>query len=215
MIIIFFNNLHNFIYSGALLSIVPRIKYAKQLNAIRVKPVFGVKDLEDAGVPRAYARQRLHKLEKSGAIYRIERGKYTESDSALLVATHLTHPSYLALWSALSVRGLTTQIPFAVQVVTSRKRFNRSVTFMGSEIRFYSVRPSMMFGYENMVFDSGQRIQVAKPEKIIIDALYLGAIPINELTEALEVADTELLESYVKLARNRSVREAVRGLMRC
>jgi predicted transcriptional regulator of viral defense system len=194
---------------------VPRFVYSKQLQETFKRPVFGVKDLVELGVPPGYARLRLHQLHVSGRIHRVERGKYTTSDNPVLVATHLTEPCYLALWSALSARGLTTQIPFAVQVVTSRERFARRLVFAGSELRFHHVRPGLMFGYEQVPYGDGWRVPMAKVEKVIIDAIYLGEIPLGELGEAVEAADSDLLREYSELTGNRRVISAVRGLLEC
>ena len=192
---------------------MPRIVYSKQTRAALDRPVFGVKDLAELGVPQGYARLRLHKMHASGRIHRIERGKYTTSDDPVLVATHLTEPCYLSLWSALSARGLTTQIPFAVQVVTSRQRFSRRLSFEGSELRFYHVRPGLMFGYEHVPYGDGWRVPMARVEKVVIDAIYLGEIPTGELGEAVGSADPALLREYAKLTGNRRVISAVRGLI--
>ena len=215
MIVMFFNNLHRFIYSKSLSSNVPITLYSKHIADILKKPVFGVKNLAERGVPAAYARQRLHQMYASGSIFRVERGKYTASDNAVLVATHLTEPCYLTLWSAMSARGLTTQIPFAVQVATTRERFTRRIEFGGTEIRFYRLRPGMMFGYENVPFGDGCRIPLARVEKILIDAIYTREIPLGELGEAAESADARLLKEYSELTGNRRVINAVKELLKC
>lgn len=194
---------------------MPRTVYTKQLDAAMMRPVFGVSDLVGLGVPPAYARLRLHNLNASGRARRVERGKYTTSDDPVLVATHLTEPCYLALWSALSARGLTTQIPFTVQVVTSRKRFERRIRFAGSEVRFYHVRPGLMFGYEHVPYGDGRRVPMARVEKVIVDAIYLGEIPLGELGEAVEAADRGLLREYAELTGDRHVISTVRGILGC
>ena len=194
---------------------MPRTIYSKQIAAILNMPVFGVKDLAGRGVPPAYARQRLHLMSVSGRIARIERGKYTATADPVLVATHVTEPCYLSLWSALNYRGLTDQIPFSVQVVTSRKRFARKLTFASSEIRFYYVRPGMMFGYEQVPFGEGHRIPIAKAEKTIIDAIYLNGMPLEDLGKAMDSADPALLMEYSQLTGNRHVIAAVKELLKC
>jgi predicted transcriptional regulator of viral defense system len=131
------------------------------------------------------------------------------------VAAHLTEPCYISLWSAMSIRSLTTQIPFAVEVVTSRRRFKRKIAFLGTKIFFYTVKPALMFGYENIVWNEGLRIAVAKPEKIIIDALYFRAIPVEDLEEMMDIIDKALLQRYAKLTKNKKIMTAVRRLIRC
>lgn len=189
--------------------------HTRRIAEVLGRPVFGVRDLVERGVPPDYARLRLHQMQTSGRIRRVERGKYTTSDDPVLVGTHLTEPCYLSLWSALSARGLTTQVPFAVQVVTSRKRFARHIAFAGAEVRFHQVRPGMMFGYEHVPYGDGCRIPLARVEKVIVDAVYLGEIPPGELGEAVEAADADLLREYSELTGNRRVMGAVGRLMGC
>jgi predicted transcriptional regulator of viral defense system len=86
------------------------------------------------------------------------------------------------MWSALSIRKLTTQIPFSVEIITTRKRFNRKIMFKNTPIIFYTAQPEMMYGYENIIWKEHIRIPVAKPEKIIVDALYFRTISPEELT---------------------------------
>ena len=194
---------------------MPKNLYREKFGRVMGKPVFGVRDLADLGVPRKYAGLRLHQLAASGKIFRAERGKYTASDDPVLVATHLTEPCYLTLWSAMSARGLTTQVPFSIQVATSRKRYARQIDFLGNEIRFYQLRPGMMFGYEYVAWGSGHRIPMARVEKVIIDAIYLGEIPPGEMEDAVKGADREVLDEYSKLTGNRRVMAAVKELLKC
>jgi len=194
---------------------MPRNLYSDQIARVMRKTVFGVKDLADLGVPKEYARQRLHKLCSSEKIRRVEKGKYTASDDPFLVAAHLTEPCYISLWSALSEMGLTTQIPFSIQVITSRKRYSRRLTFLGTEIRFHHVRPEMMFGYEYRIKGEGHRIPIARVEKVIIDAIYLNEIPLEELDEALEHSDPCILKEYSELTNNNRVKDRIREIMVC
>src|SRR4030042_5725228 len=137
---------------------MPIIKYKNILQKVTEKPVFSVNDLAHQKIPRDYAKKILHESFKSGRITRIERGKYTILDDALIVATHLTEPCYVSLWSALSIHKLTTQIPFSVEIVTTRKRFKRKIMFKNTPIIFYTAQPSMMYGYENIIWKENIRI---------------------------------------------------------
>jgi predicted transcriptional regulator of viral defense system len=192
---------------------MPIIKYNKVLQRVFKKIVFRVDDIVNEGIPQAYAKKVLHLLSKTGRIKRIERGKYTTSDDPVAVAAHITHPCYISLWTAMSIRRITTQIPFAVEVVTSRKRFKRKIEFEGVPIIFYTVSPKMMFGYENVIWKENVRIAVAKPEKVIIDALYLGKIPFDELKEAVRVSDVKILKEYSKLTGDEKIVQTVKRLI--
>lgn len=179
---------------------MPVVKYREILEHIFRMPVFGPEDLQKNGVSKNYSKKLLHTLAKSGKVTRIERGKYTCLDDAVAVAPHITKPSYLSLWTAMSIRNLTAQIPFSVEVVTSRKRFKKKISLGGTEIIFYSVRPEMMFGYENMVWKENIVIPVANPEKIVVDAVSIGGIPEDEVLNAIKVSDVSLLKKYAKMS---------------
>jgi len=194
---------------------MPIIKYKDLIQKITEKPVFGVSDLANQNMPRAYAKKILHELFKSGKITRIERGKYTVLDDAHIVATHLTEPCYVSMWSALSIRKLTTQIPFSVEIITTRKRFNRKIMFKNTPIIFYTAQPEMMYGYENIIWKEHIRIPVAKPEKIIVDALYFRTISPEELTDVIAVVDKKLLISYAQLTHDTYVTKTIERMISC
>jgi predicted transcriptional regulator of viral defense system len=194
---------------------MPIIKYKNILQQVMEKPVFGVDDLAHRDIQRSYAKKLLHESFKSGRITRVERGKYTILDDPLIVATHLTEPCYVSLWSALSIHHLTTQIPFAVEVITPRKRFNRKIMFQNTPIVFYTVQPGMMYGYENIIWKEDRRIPVAKPEKIIVDAIYFHAVALEELLPVVASLDIKLLRSYAQLAHDSFVITTVERLLAC
>jgi len=194
---------------------MPIIKYKNLIQKVTEKPIFGVNDLVHKNIPRQYAKKILHELNKSGKITRIERGKYTIIDDPLTVATHLTEPCYVSMWSALSIRKLTTQIPFSVEIVTTRKRFNRKIIFNNTPIIFYNTHPKMLYGYENIIWKENVRIPVAKPEKIIIDALYFNTIPQEDLSELIDKVDKKLLRSYAKLTQKKYIINIVERLLSC
>ena len=72
----------------------------------------------------------------------------------------------------------------------------------------------MMFGYENLVWKENHRITLAKPEKIIIDALYLRAIPSEELEDVINSVDKELLLTYAKLTGNSGIINTIKELIK-
>jgi predicted transcriptional regulator of viral defense system len=166
-------------------------------------------------VPQNYAKKYLHELSKSGTILRIERDKYTTLDDPIIVASHLTEPCYVSMWSALSIHKLTTQIPFSVEVITTRKRFKRKIMFNDTPIVFYTVQPLMMYGYENIVWKENIRIPVAKPEKIVIDALYLKLLLPEEISEIVDSVNKELLISYAKMTQDNTISRTIKEMISC
>ncbi|HDM23133.1 MAG TPA: hypothetical protein ENG20_05050 [Methanomicrobia archaeon] len=193
---------------------MPVIKYKGIMEQIMKKPVFTPKDLHNEKIPENYSKKLLFTLTRSGKIKRIERGKYTCLDDPIAVAAHITEPCYLTLWTAMSIRGVTTQIPFAVEVATSRKRFKKKIIFQNTPIIFYTINPKMMFGYENIIWKDEIRIPVAKPEKIVIDAIYMGKMPEDEIIRIIRNSDHVLLKRYAELTSNK-VMEKIKELIKC
>ena len=194
---------------------MPVIKYKKIIEHIIRKPVFTPEDMHNEGMPKNYSKKLLFMLAKSGKIKRIERGKYTALDDPVAVAPHITKPSYLSLWTAMSIRNLTTQIPFAVEVVTSRKRFKGKIDFEGTPIVFHAVNPKMIFGYENIIWKGNIRIPVANKEKIVIDAVKIGSMPEEEIFQAAKLSDISLLKRYAKLTGDEKVVGKIKELVKC
>ncbi|MBI5332842.1 MAG: hypothetical protein HZB65_04670 [Candidatus Aenigmarchaeota archaeon] len=194
---------------------MPIIKYRDAIEQAMKKSVFSTSDLHAEGITENYAKKLLYMISKKKRITRIERGKYTAFDDPVIIASHITEPCYLSLWTAMSIRNLTAQIPFAVEVMTSRRRFNRELDFLGTRIMFYTIEPQMMFGYENIVWKENIRIAVAKTEKIIIDAIHIDSIPEDEIKRMISVCDKSLLEKYAKLTGNKQIIKRVGGLIKC
>lgn len=196
---------------------MPVIKYKEALARVFRKPVFSPKSLHNEGVPKNYSKKLLFTLAKSGRIRRIERGKYTCLDDPVAVAAHITEPCYLSSWAGMSIRNLTTQIPFAVEVVTSRKRFKQKIDFAGTPIIFHTVNPRMMFGYENIVWKGNVRIPVANPEKLVIDAVHIGSIPEEETLQIIKNSNRlniPLLKKYAELTGNEKIKDKIEELIK-
>lgn len=194
---------------------MPVIKYREALDSAMRKPVFGTEDLHHEKISKGYSKKLLHMLAKSGKIRGIEKGKYTCLDDPVAVAAYITRPSYLSLWTAMSIRNLTDQVPFAVEVVTSRRRFRSRIEFSGTPIIFHTVSPKLMFGYENIIWKGNIRIPVARREKIIIDAIYIGSISEEEIMPMLKISDISTLKRYAKLAGDKRVERKVERMIEC
>ena len=194
---------------------MPIIKHREALDRVMKKPVFGTEDLHHEKIPKNYSKKLLHTLAKSGKIRRIEKGKYTCLDDAVAVAAYITRPSYLSLWTAMSIRSLTDQVPFAVEVVTSRRRFRNRIEFSGTPIIFHTVSPKLMFGYENIIWKGNIRVPVASREKIIIDTIYIGGISEEEMVPVLKISDISMLRKYAKLTDDKRVEHKIDGMIKC
>ncbi len=192
-------------YAATIVYLMPVVKYKSVMEELMEKPVFTPQDLRDRGIPSNYAKKLLHTLAKSGKITRIERGKYTSLNDVVAVAGHITEPCYLTLWTAMNIRNLTTQIPFSVEIATSRRRFNEKISFQDTPILFYTVPPRMMFGYEYIIWQEEIRVPVATPEKIVIDSLYFGKILEEEVLDIVNDTDKKRLRTYATLTKKQDI----------
>ncbi len=148
-----------------------------------------------------YSKNVLFRLNRQGFIKRIEKGKYTVHNDALIFASYLMTPSYFSLWTALRYYNMTGQQPVSIFVMAPRSK--KAIKFSNAMIIFISTKH--MFGYKKeryMDFD----IFIAEREKAIIDAL-LYKIPIQDIIRALDDKEInfERLLEYAKKTKNKSL----------
>lgn len=88
----------------------------------------------------------------------------------------LSTPAAVSHWSALSVHGLTEQLPQEVvilttdQAVPARGRPTERLAIMGIRFRFCRVKSELFFGTET-VWRNESRIVVTDPERTLLDGL--------------------------------------------
>ena len=133
----------------------------------------------------SYAGLLAHRLKKVDEIHEIERNRYTVHRDAFLVASRMTWPSYISIWSALRYHNLTEQIPQAIWVITTKKRRNAKIQFAGTDIFFIIVSPKYFFGYDKVDF-SGFEIFIADSEKSIIDSMLFRKVSVSEIYDLLK-----------------------------
>ena len=123
------------------------------------------------GISGSNASHLLASLQDAGSVLRVTPGRWSVSGqpSAYLVASWLTDPfpSYVSLYTALSRRGLITQIPRTIYVVS----IGRTKT-VRTPIGTYSVHrlPPVLFGG----FEERNGERMATAEKAVFDTLYLA-----------------------------------------
>ncbi len=121
----------------------------------------------------------LNRLQKKGVVEKIQRNAYTVQKDPLIIASRITWPSYISLWSALRYHNLTEQIPGEISVVTTSAKSRRAVSFMGTRITFEKVKPEYFFGFSKIRI-AGFDVFMAEPEKAIIDAVLLKKVSFSE-----------------------------------
>ena len=122
----------------------------------------------------AHASKVLERLEQVKIMKKISRGKWMFSTlvDPLLLPGFLTlpNPSYISLQSALYYHGMISQIP-SVTYAVSLARTGRYITPLGV-ISIHHIQSNFFFGFE--VYEN-THINLATPEKALLDVLYLTA----------------------------------------
>ena len=143
-------------------------KTIRLLRLARKGPV-RARDLDEAGIPRAYLkrlcdRRLLEQVDRG--LYRLADGPVTELSSLAEVSKRVPH-AIICLLSALQVHGMTTEAPHAVWVLIDRRARTPKVTSPTLEV----VRASgagLEHGVETRVVD-GVKVQLTAPAKTVAD----------------------------------------------
>ncbi|HOX46045.1 MAG TPA: type IV toxin-antitoxin system AbiEi family antitoxin domain-containing protein [Myxococcota bacterium] len=139
------------------------------LKRLAQKGPVRARDLDEAGIPRAY----LQRLCDRGVLERVDRGLYrlveapaTEQSSLAEVAKRVPH-AIVCLLSALQVHGLTTESPHAVWVLIDRRARMPKLAYPKLEVVRASGR-AREHGVETRVI-GGVDVQLTTPPKTVAD----------------------------------------------
>jgi predicted transcriptional regulator of viral defense system len=124
-----------------------------------------------------FDKNNLSRWVKKGFIVRLRNGYYSfpeylgASDNALYIANRIYRPSYISLHTALAFYGMIPESVVQITSVTSLK----TSTFINpfGTYTYNTIRPELMFGYDAKSTTGGRTLLFAKPEKALIDLLYL------------------------------------------
>jgi len=150
------------------MSLATQSKTSTLLRLARKGPV-RARDLDGAGIPRAY----LKRLCDRGLLEQVDRGLYrladapvTELSSLAEVSKRVPH-AVICLLSALQVHGMTTEAPHAVWVLIERHARVPKVTSPILEVVRASGK-ALEHGTEKRVID-GVKVQLTTPAKTVAD----------------------------------------------
>ncbi|MGQ4833762.1 MAG: type IV toxin-antitoxin system AbiEi family antitoxin domain-containing protein [Candidatus Asgardarchaeia archaeon] len=192
---------------------MPIIKYSSIVDELLKRPVFSANDLLVRGVSRSYIKRLANYLKSKKKIKIVEKGKYATVDNPFLVAPFITFPSYISMFSALFLRNAISQIPMAVQIVTTRRRKNKIITYNNTKIEFFKIKKSLFFGFE-YIWHENYQIPVATIEKAIIDIYYFG-YSIKGFEVDLSRVDCSILEDYLSIVSVNSLSKKIKEVVKC
>ena len=142
------------------------------------EPLFETGFLLAGDVDPADVRRQLSRWVKAGRLYQIRRGLYALAPPfqkvrphPFVVANRLVPGSYVSLQSVLELHSLIPEyVPVTTSVATGRPA--RWDTPLGSYL-FRHLQPDLFLGYERTALAGGQSALVARPEKALLDLVYL------------------------------------------
>ncbi|MFQ5401631.1 MAG: hypothetical protein ACE5E7_18790 [Anaerolineae bacterium] len=152
--------------------------FEEVLAIVGQAPVFETGLLLAGDVNPPYLRRQLSDWVNSGKLWQLRRGLYAlappyqkTTPHPFLVANRMVAGSYVSLQAALSYYGL---IPEHVPVVTSvtTRRPGEWENPVGA-FSYRHIRPELFFGFERQAVTSEQFAYVARPEKALLDLIYL------------------------------------------
>ena len=131
----------------------------------------------------------LVRLERTGWIERIEKGKYMiiplgrkkreYTINEFVIGSILIDPCIISYWSALNFHGLTEQITNTVFIKTTSRKKQLNLEVLGVQYKIIRVNKNKIFGNEKTWFEEDQ-VDITNKEKTIIDCLdkpkYSGGI---------------------------------------
>jgi hypothetical protein len=124
-----------------------------------------------------FDRNNLSRWVKTGLLIRLRQGNFTfpeykgMPDYAFFFANRIYRPSYISLHTALSFYGMIPESVVQITSVTALK--TASFTNPFGEYTYQSIKPDLMFGYGLRPLSDGRALQMAGPEKALLDLLYL------------------------------------------
>ncbi len=174
-----------------------------------------------------FDRNNFSRWVGKGYIVRLRQGYYTfpeykeKPDFALYFANRIYRPSYVSLHSALAFYGLIPEAVTQITSVTSLKTIHFNNDF-GTYI-YKSVKENLMFGFDLKPIAEGRTFRLAKPEKALLDLLYLypfynteqglGDLRLDEdfLQDEL---NHELMERYLEKFENSALEKRIQLLIK-
>lgn len=177
--------------------------YEEALTQVRDLPLFRSSLLQAGDVNPVNLQKQLSRWTASGKIEQLRRGLYTLASPyrkiephPFLIANQLVEPSYISLQSALAYYEMIPEAVFEVTSITSRRRTTTYETDFGA-FSYQFIQKGLFTGYSLAEVAAGQWVYVARPEKALLDLIYLTPKGDQmDYLETLRVQNTEQLDLF-------------------
>jgi len=140
-----------------------------QLGCFNINQVYAWQDRFD--------RNNLTRWIKKGFLIRLKQGYYSfpeyknKSGFSYFIANRIYKPSYVSLHTALSYYGIIPEAIVQITSVTSLKTAVFSNDF--GNYSYKTIKSNLMFAYDLIQQSDDTVVKFAKPEKALLDLLYL------------------------------------------
>jgi predicted transcriptional regulator of viral defense system len=173
-----------------------------------------------------FSRNNFVRWVSKGLLLRLRQGYYTfpeykgKPDFALYFANRIYRPSYVSLHTALSFYGMIPEAVVQITSVSSLKTLSFTNDF--GEYSYKNIKEELMFGYNLKPITDDRALQLASPEKALLDLLYL--YPFYNSEQELENLrldggflqddlDRKLMEDYMLKFENKALEKRVQLLI--
>lgn len=157
------------------------MKYVDFLGTFKEQELLSLNEIKS--VDSHFYRARLNEWQNKGYIKKFLKNYYFFSDirfdekMLFRAANRVYRPSYISLQSALSYYGLIPEKPLAITSVSTLR--TRNLETSAGRLTYRKVDEKYFTGY--VVEDSGsESFMIAKPEKALMDLLYLSRGTLDE-----------------------------------
>ena len=154
------------------------MEFEELLQIVGEEPVFETALLLAGDVDPNHIRRQLSRWVRTGRIHQLRRGVYALAPPSrklnphpFVLANLMDHASYVSGQSAMAFYELIPEyVPMVVSVTTSRPA--RWETPLG-DFAYRHIRSDLFAGYKRSPLGNGEFAFVARPEKALLDLIYL------------------------------------------
>ncbi|MEA3308342.1 MAG: hypothetical protein U9Q70_02360 [Chloroflexota bacterium] len=154
------------------------MEFRELLEIVGNVPLFETGLLLAGDTDPANVHRQLSRWTAAGKLHQLRRGLYALAPPyqkavphPFLVANYLVKPSYVSLQAALAHYGLIPE--YAVEVTSVTTRRPAQVETPLGRYSFRHIKASRFYGYRRLEIGDAQPAFVARPEKALLDQVYL------------------------------------------
>jgi len=167
------------------------------------EPFFHSSLLKSGPVSKVDLGKQLSRWVKSGSLVQVRRGLYAFADERgqaqphpFALANQMKRGSYVSLQSALAFYHLIPEYVAQVTSITTGRPETVSNPF--GDYIFRHVKKELFFGFQAMEMVKGQEVFIARPEKALLDLVYLTAkIDLPKYLPELRLQNTDVLKGDI------------------